>query len=164
MIFPSFKKIVINSSESELLEAQLDTIDFRSRPHILSLHAVIEEQEQCLSQIDEYFKKYPEKKLPYPTFVLTTIESQEYDIQTIRSEEQLPKFFKVKERPLNHKETNLMGRIQLLQKNFHHINIREVNNHFENYAKNHRDIKKLQSEIDFLSQLSEKLDRIDELK
>lgn len=164
MVIPCFKKIVINSAETEILMAQLEAIMFRQRPHILSLHAVIDQQEQCLSVIDEYFKLNPEKKLPYPTFILTTIDENKYDLNLIKSEDQLPKFFKMKERPLNHKETNLMKRIQLVQKNFRQINIQQADQQLKIFAKNQRDIKKIQSEIDFLTKLTSELDKIDELK
>ena len=163
MAIPSLKKISINSADPEILTAQLDNIDFRSRPHILSLHAVSESQQVCLDFINEYFRKYPYKLLPYPPYVLTNIKDNQSIVRLISSEEQLPKLYKIKERPLNHKETNLLNRIELLQKNFSHINLYESQATLDSYSSHQRDLKKIQLEINFLDKLSQSLEDENEL-
>lgn len=162
MSIPSFKKITINSAATDILVAQLDQINFRSGPHILSLHAVLESQEACLKIISDYFEKYPQKLLPYPPYVLTTLTQYEGPLVLIKSEDQMPKFFKVKDRPLNHKETNLLKQIKLLQKKFSHINFFESQKVLDSYSSQHKDIGKVQSEIDFYQKLSQKLDQQNE--
>lgn len=159
MAFPSFKKITLNSSEPDLLIAQLDQLDFRSRPHILSLHKLPSQQEACIQVIGKYFQDHPQKLFPYPPYVLTTVKSSPFkEVSLINSEDQLPKFFKVKERPLNHKETNLMNRIELQQKNFRNINMFEALDTISKYADNHRELAKIQSEIDYLDHLFAELE------
>lgn len=153
MSLPCYSKIHLNSADQKMIVAQLNQMTFTERPYVLVITGLEDQQLQALHHIESYFEHLDHSPFVYPIYIITTETNSSSRLNLVTSEAQVPKFFKIKERPLSSKENLIFSKMQLKQTNVAGLNHHEYKETLNNFAKAHREINLYTSKNSYLKTL-----------
>jgi hypothetical protein len=148
MSLPGYQHINIRSAELEELQKILTKDLNLKNPVVINLKALhLDEQRDLIGLIENFFDTQDVSyKFPYPVFLVTEHESSITRMPAVRSTENLPKFFSIKEAKINVKESQLAEKNHLLQQDIYNADGGSARADLEAYGKIHRRIFELESE------------------
>ncbi|MBC74483.1 MAG: hypothetical protein CME64_00550 [Halobacteriovoraceae bacterium] len=156
MPLPLFRVVEILEVKRSSIWAKLANAPIGKQPVAVDVRPAKELEYEALELVDEYLTKNKVRDFPYKLSVLTNL-GEHPRLEVFKHWDDLPAFFKRKNRPLNMKENTLMAKVTLKQKNMENINIEEVEETISSYANKHKLLAKKQSYLNYLKQLSEEL-------
>ena len=159
MQIPNYKRIYLDSSDAAQVESQLLELDLQSAPHIIHTTHLKKTEELCLGHLDNFFMDHQDLTLPYPCYIITTVKKSYPYLNTFTEESKLPKFYQIKERQLNSKETALKQKLELKIKNFKNIETKESLTSILKYASDHRSIQNLEHELNFYQRIMQQISK-----
>jgi hypothetical protein len=159
MALPSYKNILINSSQKEMIFNQLTIVKWDESPMVLTINHLEEKQLEALDHIDEFFEEKPIKDLPYSVYILGVCPEYTGPLFMASEVSKLPQFFNFKTRSLNTKENNMMKKVQLKQANLLNMRASEYLPAINKYAESHKKIAQINKETNYYLQIKNGLDK-----
>jgi hypothetical protein len=154
MAIPTFKKVTINSQQKRMIYAQLDQHEFGSFPYIFSIHHLVKMQSETLQNIEDYILDHHISIFPYPIYVIGNVQNYNGSLNVVSDIKYIPKFYDQKEKQLNSKEEQLFSKVILKQKNLSNLQDIDFLPILSEYARTHKSISLLNSELDYLSAIN----------
>ena len=156
MPLPLFRVVEILEVRRSSIWSKLVNAPIGKQPVVVDVRTARDMELEALELVDEYLEENNVRDFPYKLYVLTNL-SQHPRLEVFKSWDDLPSFFKKKNRPLNMKENTLMAKVTLKQNSMENINFSEVQETLASYANKHKMLAKKQSYLDFLKDISEGL-------
>ena len=153
MGIPTYKKITLHSHEERMINAQLKQYEFKDAPYILIIHHLVKKEEEALTNIEKYLKENGIHDFPYGVYIISAVENYLGPLNVFKDIANIPKFYKQKDKQLSIKEEQLFNKVILKQQNIYSMQESDYKPTLEEYARNHKVIKNLESELNFINQL-----------
>jgi hypothetical protein len=154
MTIPTFKKITINSQQKRMIYAQLDQHEFGAFPYIFNFHELVQSQIEAIKNIEDYLVDHSISLFPYPIYIIADVNNYHGHLNVVSDPKFIPKFYEQKERPLNSKEEQLYSKVLLKQKNLSNLQEIDFFPVITEYARTHKSISLLSSELEFLKSIN----------
>lgn len=158
---PTFKTITMNSHEKRMIYAQLEQYEFGFSPYIFIIHHFVKKQSEALNNIEDYLTENQVKTYPYPIYVVGKVPDYIGPLLLVSDTKFIPTFFKQKERQLNSKEEQIFNKLSLKQQNLNNIQELDYKPILDEYARTHKIISLLNSEKNYLQQLTSQIKETD---
>ena len=148
MNLPIYQHVNIKTIQLEDLQNSLNPGMNSSNPVVLNLKQLdLEQQREVIGLIENYFSTNNYSfKFPYPVYLVMDHEKAITRMLSVRTVEELPKFFNQKDSKMNVKESHLIGRNKLLQQAINNVDSEHTEENIENYANFHRKVQGLEKE------------------
>lgn len=157
MPIPSFKQIHLRSSKKEAILEQLESQDFSAGPFVLHIAHLMQHQYQAISSLEWVFKKLHLWNIPYPIYIIASISDYQGRLFVVDDIASLPEFWKQKPRSPNVKESTVLHKIELKQKNIQNFQKNDAEEALSDYGASHKKLFLHAKEGIFLEKLLLKL-------
>jgi hypothetical protein len=157
MSLPSYKVFNINSHDKRMIYAQLNQVDFKENPTVLTISSLSNFQGEAMDNIDSFFQDNPIEAFPYSVYVIGDCPYYTGDINVIKDKVNLPQFFNRTPQALNQKENIVLNKLLLKKDKFNHISAHDYQPVFNSYAIGQKLIAQLQNESEYLSKITKRL-------
>lgn len=163
MSIPSYKQVHIKSDKKELVFDQLNQHQFGQVPYIFSINHLCD-QNLVIHSLETYFIKNQISFYPYPIYIISSLENYRGPLLLRKSIHHCPSFYNQKIKQLNAKESKILQKIHLKQKNLQNIRAEDYKTYLNEYARYHKKLNHLYNEQLFYEGLIEKLESYYEQK
>lgn len=157
MPLPLYKIIEIYDHGQTGLWSKMAKAPIGSQPVVLDIAKLGPKEGEALQNIEDFLSKRKARDFPYPLYVISNATDYQGNLDIFSSLDELPNFYKKKNRPLNMKENTLLAKVGLKQKNLENINMEEIKPIVAEYGKDHKVLFKKQSYLDFISEIHSSL-------
>lgn len=159
MSLPIYQHVNIRALQLEDLKNFLHPDMNLKHPVALNLkHLDPTQQLELIGLIENYFvTENLSYKFPYPIYLIMDHENTVTHMPSVRSVEELPKFFTQKETKMNVKESHLIGRNKLLQQEIRNADSEVTQNNIKKYGQSHRQIFEIEKERMFYRSILNRL-------
>jgi hypothetical protein len=148
MNLPIYQHVNIKTIQLEDLQNFLNPDMNSTHPVALNLKQLdLEQQREIVGLIENYFSTNNHSfKYPYPVYLIMDHDKTITRMSSVKTVEELPKFFSQKESKMNVKESHLIGRNKLLQQAIKNIDSEQIQGDIQNYGILHRKVYDLEKE------------------
>lgn len=153
MALPLFKVIEIYDAQRPALFNKLANAPIGSQPIALDISQLGELEQRALEYIEEFIRLKQASAFPYPLFIISRSKQHAGILEVVESLEQLPQYYRKKNRPLNMKENSLMAKVELKQGKLSNINLDEFKPVAKTYARKHKTLYKKQTYLEYLESI-----------
>ncbi|MCO4753136.1 MAG: hypothetical protein KC478_01575 [Bacteriovoracaceae bacterium] len=157
MPLPLYKTLEIHEPKKAAIWAKLANAGIGKQPVVVDIRPARELEHEALVFVDLFMDQTSVRDFPYPLYIITNI-SQHPSLDLFPSPNDLPIFYRRKNRPLNMKENTLMAKVSLKQNSLDNVNIEEVRSTLGAYAKKHKMLHKKQTYLNFLNNVLHELE------
>jgi hypothetical protein len=161
MSLPIYQHVNVKAIQLEDLKNFLNEDMNTRHPVALNLkHLDLEQQREIIGLIENYFSiNNLSYKFPYPVYLITDHQRTITLMPTVKSLEELPRFFYQKDSKLNVKESHLLQRNALLQQEIKNSDAEFVTETVKTYSSIHRKVHELDKELQFYRSVLNRLIR-----
>ncbi len=158
---PIYQHVNVNAIQLEDLKNFLNEDMNTRHPVALNLKQLdLEQQREIIGLIENYFSiNNISYKFPYPVYLITDHQRTITLMPTVKSIEELPRFFYQKDSKLNVKESHLLQRNALLQQEIKNADAEFVTETTKSYSSIHRKVHELDKELQFYRSILNRLIR-----
>jgi len=162
MSLPTYQHVNVKTIQLENLKIFLNSDMNTSQPVALNLkHFDLDQQREIVGLIENYFSTNNHSfKYPYPVYLIMDQEKTITAMPSVRTIEELPKFFNQKESKMNVKESHLIGKNKLLQQALKNIDIEQIHENIQNFSIMHRRVYELEKERLFYRSILHRLVKV----
>lgn len=148
MSLPIYQHINVRTIQLEDLKNFLNREMNIKHPVAINLkHLDLDQQREMVGLIENFFSSNNlSYKFPYPVYLVMDQERTITQMPTVKTLEELPRFFNQKDTKMNVKESHLIGRNKLLQQEIKNADAESVQGSIDNYGKIHRKVFELEKE------------------
>lgn len=148
MNLPIYQHINVRTIQLEDLKNYLNRDMNSKHPVALNLkHLDFDQQREMVGLIENFFSTDNLSfKFPYPVYLVMDHETTITQMPTVKTIEELPRFFNQKDTRMNVKESHLLGRNKLLQQEIRNADAEAVKTNIESYGSMHRKVFELEKE------------------
>lgn len=148
MSLPIYQHINVWTIQLEDLKKFLSEDMNLKQPVALNLKQLnLEQQREVVGLIENYFSTNNlSYKFPYPVYLITNHERTLTNMPTVSGPDELPKLYSQKETKINVKESHLISKNLLLQKEIRNSDAEDTQENIQNYAAYHRRVYELEKE------------------
>ncbi len=159
MDLPKYKQIALTAFKPEELELFLHKeINFSSPITIDIKKLTLDQQKEILGFIQNFIMQINGSYLfPYPIYLISDLDPAMASMPIVKEIDQLPRFFSHKDSKINVKESQLLNKNKLLQKEIINSDFQQNQIIIEDFAHKHKIIHKLERERFFYRSLLNKL-------
>lgn len=162
MSLPIYQHVNIKTIQLEDLQNFLNPEMNSGHPVALNLKQLdLEQQREIVGLIENYFSTNNHSfKYPYPVYLIMDHEKTITRMPSVKTVEELPKFFSQKDSKMNVKESHLIGRNKLLQQAIKNIDSEQIQENIQNYGNLHRKVFELEKERLFYRSILNRLVKV----
>ena len=162
MSLPIYQHVNIKTIQLEDLQNFLNPEMNSVHPVALNLKQLdLEQQREIVGLIENYFSTNNYSfKYPYPVYLIMDHEKAITHMPSVKTVEELPKFFGQKESKMNVKESHLIGRNKLLQQSIKNIDSEQIQENIQSYGNLHRKVYELEKERLFYRSILNRLVKV----
>jgi hypothetical protein len=148
MNLPIYQLVNIKTIQLQDLQNFLNPDMNSTHPVALNLKQLeLEQQREIVGLIENYFSTNNHSfKYPYPVYLIMDHDKTITRMSSVKTVEELPRFFSQKESKMNVKESHLIGRNKLLQQAIKNIDSEQIQGDIQNYGILHRKVYVLEKE------------------
>lgn len=157
MPIPTFKQIHLRSSKREQILEQLENQEFQSGPFVIHVAHLMQHQHEAMTSLEWVFEKLHIWNIPYPVYVLASISSYQGPLIVLKQMSELPEFFLQKQKSPNVKESTVLRKIELQQKNIHNFQKNDTAEVLTDYCASHKKLFSYAKEGMYLENLLSKM-------
>ncbi|MBL7666155.1 MAG: hypothetical protein JNM93_13550 [Bacteriovoracaceae bacterium] len=160
MILPAYKELLVKRSDREVIKNLLAASSIGRSPLVIKVDHLKSTQASALSILEEIFKNNNlSAHFPYPIYVLSSLNEYNGIFNLIRHMDELPKFYKKKEKTLNVKEQEALMKVKLFQNKVLNLDINEQMGKIKTFANEHKKLFLLSKEGSYYEMLLKKIKR-----
>jgi hypothetical protein len=159
MALPIYQYLIIKDLHIEELVGILDIEMNAKQPVVLNLVQLpLQHQAEAIGLIENYFLINNASFIfPYPVYLITDHESSMTKMPTVKTTNELPRFFMQKDARINIKETHLLKKNNLLQQEIRNSETIEIKEFIDSYGRIHNAIHTKEEERLFYNSILKKL-------
>ena len=161
MDLPKYKHVTISKYAPEELEHFFHKEMNLNSPVAVDIKQLsLDHQKEILGLIQNFIMQVNGSYLfPYPIFLITDLDQAMSSMPIVKNITALPRFFNHKESKINVKESQVLGKNRLLQKEVMNTDFQQNQLKIEEFATRHKLINRLESERAFYRSLLNKLSK-----
>lgn len=162
MSLPTYQHVNVKTIQLENLKNFLNSDMNNSHPVALNLKQLdLDQQREIVGLIENYFATNNHSfKYPYPVYLIMDQDKTITSMPSVRTIEELPKFFNQKESKMNVKESHLIGRNKLLQQAIKNIDFEQIQENIQHYGLMHRRVYEIEKERLFYRSILNRLVKV----
>ena len=148
MSLPIYQHINVRTIQLEDLKNYLHRDMNAKHPIALNLkHLDFDQQREMVGLVENFFSTHNLSfKFPYPVYLVMDQDKTITRMPTVKTAEELPRFFNQKDTKMNVKESHLLGRNKLLQQEIKNSDAESVHENIQSYGNMHRKVFELEKE------------------
>jgi hypothetical protein len=148
MSLPIYQHINVRTIQLEDLKNYLHRDMNAKHPVALNLkHLDLDQQREMVGLVENFFSTNNLSfKFPYPIYLVMDQDKTITRMPTVKTTEELPRFFNQKDTKMNVKESHLLGRNKLLQQEIKNSDAESVHENIQSYGNMHRKVFELEKE------------------
>jgi hypothetical protein len=161
MDLPKYKHLTISSYAPEELENFLQKEINLNAPTAIDLKKLtIDQQKEIIGLIQNFLMRVNGSFLfPYPIYLISELDQAMSSMPLVKDLTNLPRFFSHKESKINVKESQVLNKNKLLQKEIFNSDFQQNQIKIEEFANRHKLINRLENERLFYRSLLNKLNK-----